>query len=106
MDNNNGNGPRIIKPGTVARGLTGNPHIDRQRLADANRRLAADRDDLARMNKQQAEIIQAMNRVFTKIAEKLGTPVPATSAEGPAALEAMMTRLDELLVDEPPTPAA
>lgn len=88
-----GQGSRIIIPGRQKEQAA-------LALVEINKRLVREVGDLRRTNGMQAKSIQAMNKVFTDIATKLGTPVPKTAEEGIEALEKMMARLDALMENE------
>lgn len=66
-------------------------------LVEINKRLVREIDLRNRTISEQARSIHAMNTVFTRIAEKLGTPVPTCAEEGQEALRALNDRIDWLV---------
>lgn len=93
------NEPRIIRPGIVAPDRAGR----RLTLLEANKQLLRNNQELIQINRRQAESIKAMNKVFTDIAETIGTPIPTTAQEGVDALGKLIERIIQLVEIEKKT---
>lgn len=69
-------------------------------LVDINKRLVRELDMTRRAVVERDVALQAMNRVFTKIARIVDTPVPETAEAGKNCIDALIGRLRELIEKE------
>jgi hypothetical protein len=72
----------------------------RAALVDINKRLVRELDVTRRAVAERDVALQAMNRVFTKIAQIVGTPVPETAEAGINCINTLIDRVQELVEKE------